>query len=148
MPRLAALLLLALAAPVAQAEVYKWVDEQGRTHYSNAPPPAAAGKSQAVEERMSVMGMDPVVRAWAERKFAMEAQAEERDWQLRQRALAAQQAATAVPARQKSSPPAYPAYRTYYPVAYSPYSYGGKVFTAVVPRPTPQHSRSHSHAPR
>ena len=33
-----------------------------------SPPPSVAGKAQAVEDRISVMGMDPVVRAWAERR--------------------------------------------------------------------------------
>lgn len=36
----ACLLALLLATPAA-AEVYKWVDEQGVTHYSQQPPPGA-----------------------------------------------------------------------------------------------------------
>jgi hypothetical protein len=31
-----------MAAP-ASAEVFKWVDEQGVTHYSQQPPPEGAG---------------------------------------------------------------------------------------------------------
>ncbi len=31
-------LLLALAMPAALAQVYKWVDEQGRVHYGEKPP--------------------------------------------------------------------------------------------------------------
>jgi len=31
-------LLLALAVPVASAQVYKWVDEKGRVHYGEKPP--------------------------------------------------------------------------------------------------------------
>ena len=30
---------LALAAGVANAQMYKWVDEKGTTHYSESPPP-------------------------------------------------------------------------------------------------------------
>jgi hypothetical protein len=40
-------LLLALASPVAAAQVYKWVDESGRVHYGEKPPPGA--KSSAVK---------------------------------------------------------------------------------------------------
>lgn len=32
-------LALALAAPVAADEVYKWTDESGRVHFSSQPPP-------------------------------------------------------------------------------------------------------------
>lgn len=37
----AALLILAAAAP-ALAQVYRWTDEQGRTRYSDTPPPPSA----------------------------------------------------------------------------------------------------------
>ncbi len=33
------LLLLALAAPLQAAKVYKWVDADGRVHYESTPPP-------------------------------------------------------------------------------------------------------------
>ena len=90
-PRLAAALILAAIALPARADTYKWVDEKGRVNYSNTPPPHAAGKAQPVEDKISVMGMDPGVRAWADRHFADKARAEELDWQVRQQALAAQQ---------------------------------------------------------
>jgi hypothetical protein len=32
-------LILALAAPLALAQVYKWVDEKGRVQYGDKPPP-------------------------------------------------------------------------------------------------------------
>lgn len=83
-------LLLAAAALPAAAETYKWVDAKGRINYSNAPPPESAKSGQVVEERISVMGMDPAVRAWAERRFAAQERAEEIDWQRRQQALAVQ----------------------------------------------------------
>ncbi len=117
--RLAAAVLLALALP-AQAQVYKWVDAQGRVNYGNAPPPSAAGSAQTVEEKLSVMGIDPAVRAYAERHFAARAAADERDWQLRQQAMSLQYA----------SAPAYDS--SYYPDYYGPgYYYGG----AYYPRP-------------
>jgi len=86
-----AAIALASAAPAAQADTYKWVDEKGQVNYSNVPPPAVAGKAQPIEDRISVMGMDPAVRAWAERRFAAQAYADEMDWQRRQQAAAAMQ---------------------------------------------------------
>ena len=81
----------------AQAQVYKWVDANGKVHYSSTPPPATASSAQPVEERISVMdGMNPEERAAAERRFATRAAEEEREWKERQRAQAAQ----------ASSPPA------------------------------------------
>jgi hypothetical protein len=41
------LLVLALAPVVASAEIYKWTDAQGRTHYSSTPP--AKTKADKVE---------------------------------------------------------------------------------------------------
>ena len=40
-------LILALAAPVALAQVYKWVDDKGRVQYGDKPPPGA--KASAVK---------------------------------------------------------------------------------------------------
>jgi hypothetical protein len=37
--------LLVLAVP-AQSQVYKWVDEDGKVHYSDKPPPPSARKSE------------------------------------------------------------------------------------------------------
>jgi hypothetical protein len=47
-------LLLALASPVAWAQVYKWVDENGRVHYGEKPPPGA--KSSAVKPPIAAPG--------------------------------------------------------------------------------------------
>ena len=54
-PLLAATLLLALAAvsTPADAAVYKWVDPQGRLHYSDRPPPPE-GKLVSVDLTASV----------------------------------------------------------------------------------------------
>jgi len=40
-------LLLALTAPAALAQVFKWVDENGRVHYGEKPP--AGAKASAVK---------------------------------------------------------------------------------------------------
>ncbi len=114
-PRLAAALILAALALPAHADIYKWVDKKGQVNYSNTPPPQAAAKAKAVEDKISVMGMDPAVRAWADRHFADKARAEELDWQVRQQALAAQR---------YSEPVSYGYGDTGYGYA-SPYYYGG-----------------------
>jgi Domain of unknown function (DUF4124) len=57
------ILLAAASAPV-HAQVYKWVDEAGQTHYSDKAP--AGKKSRAVVDRISVYASDPSpVRAMA-----------------------------------------------------------------------------------
>jgi hypothetical protein len=52
----AACIALALAAPAAAGELYKWVDENGVVNYSNTPPPKTkSGKPPTiVEDRTSV----------------------------------------------------------------------------------------------
>jgi hypothetical protein len=40
-----AALLLALAAATASAQVFKWVDENGRVHYGEKPPPGATANA-------------------------------------------------------------------------------------------------------
>jgi hypothetical protein len=155
---LVAALLLAAALP-GQAGVYKWVDESGKITYTDTPPPNAAGKSGAVavEEKISVMGMDPAIRAAAERRFAAEAEAEERDWQRRQQAMVLQQqaaaqaqAAAAVSTADNYYPYYYaPYYRAaYYPASYvrGPYYGYGRVINKVPPRVTHYSPRSTSHA--
>jgi hypothetical protein len=39
-------LALLLVAPLATAQVYKWTDAQGTTHYSESPPPVGTKYSQ------------------------------------------------------------------------------------------------------
>lgn len=39
-------LVFAVSLPVVQAEVYRWVDENGQTHYSNIRPKASANAEQ------------------------------------------------------------------------------------------------------
>jgi hypothetical protein len=125
-----ALLLLLPAA--ALAGTYKWVDAKGVVNYSNAPPPGKAAGAQLVEERISVVGADPSV-AWAaaamRERAARRAQYEEADWQRRRSLLLAAQ--PGIPADYAMGYGPVPAF-------YYPYSYGGAVFTAGVPRrPSP-----------
>ncbi|OOG25710.1 hypothetical protein B1C78_06315 [Thioalkalivibrio denitrificans] len=41
-----------LAASVAQAQMYRWTDEEGRVHYSDSPPPEASRQErQILDER-------------------------------------------------------------------------------------------------
>ena len=42
--QLALIVFAALACQAAQAEVYKWVDENGRTHFSDTAPPQQKAK--------------------------------------------------------------------------------------------------------
>ncbi|QAU23805.1 DUF4124 domain-containing protein [Dyella sp. M7H15-1] len=46
MRRLSIALALLLVAPLASAQVYKWTDIQGTTHYSETPPPVGTKYSQ------------------------------------------------------------------------------------------------------
>ena len=49
-----------LAAPPVAAQLYKWVDENGVTNYSNQPPPnpKAAKNLRPLEDRLSVYSPD------------------------------------------------------------------------------------------
>jgi cytoskeletal protein RodZ len=46
MRRLPIALVLLLVAPLVSAQVYKWTDAKGTTHYSESPPPAGTKYSQ------------------------------------------------------------------------------------------------------
>jgi hypothetical protein len=115
-PRLIPTLILALAALPALEETYKWIDEKGQVNYSNTPPAHVAGKAQVIEDRVSVMGMDPGVRSWAERHFTQQAYADEQDWQRRQQSMAAQQSYYAQPTSSYGSDYgySYPYYGSYF----------------------------------
>lgn len=47
MKRMVGLLALCLAT-TAQAQYYRWVDEQGKTHYGDRLPPTVVGKAQVL----------------------------------------------------------------------------------------------------
>lgn len=42
------ILLAALASTGVQAQYYRWVDEQGKTHFGDRLPPSAAGKAESM----------------------------------------------------------------------------------------------------
>ncbi|MCF7982395.1 MAG: DUF4124 domain-containing protein, partial [Pseudomonadales bacterium] len=44
------LIILLLLVPVAQAQVYKWVDDNGKIHYSDEKPQG----QQALEEEVEI----------------------------------------------------------------------------------------------
>ncbi len=56
-------ILLAAASSPAHAQIYKWVDEAGKTHYSDAAP--AGGKASTVADKVSVYTPDPTITARA-----------------------------------------------------------------------------------
>ena len=81
---------LALAAPLAAAETYKWVDEKGVTNYSNNPPPSAAKNAKApqkVEDRISTYEQDPAVKGQQPTRSAYQ-QAADVEWLQRQQIMA------------------------------------------------------------
>lgn len=55
-------LTAALVGTPSWAQVYKWVDESGVTHYSDQAPAKAAKKVDVVADRLSVYTPDPSLR--------------------------------------------------------------------------------------
>ncbi len=49
--------LLLCIAPVATAEVYQWVDENGKKHFSDTPPPDRA-KAKEISESLKPANID------------------------------------------------------------------------------------------
>ncbi|HXH04141.1 MAG TPA: DUF4124 domain-containing protein [Candidatus Competibacteraceae bacterium] len=47
---------LGLLAGAAQAEIYTWQDEQGRTHYGDRPPAGAEARQLDIESGVSTVG--------------------------------------------------------------------------------------------
>src|SRR2546430_7686989 len=54
-------ILLAATGGTAYAQIYRWVDEAGKTHYSDQAP--AGGTPDTVAERISVYTPDPALLA-------------------------------------------------------------------------------------
>jgi len=57
-------ILLAAASAPAQAQIYKWVDEAGKTHYSDMAP-AEGNRTDTVADKVSVYTPDPTTIARA-----------------------------------------------------------------------------------
>jgi hypothetical protein len=135
MLRILPVLLLA-AAPLAQADTYKWVDERGVVNYSNTPPAAGAtpAVAQAIPDRISSYSADPQTNNAVEVYRRLDANQQE--WLQRQQIMAMQAASAPAPS---------PAYSDYY---YPGYGYVSSrralrpaVFQAVkpnTPRPAPR----------
>jgi len=45
------ILPLLLLAPALEAQIYRWVDDAGVTHFSTSPPPESAGRERTVLDR-------------------------------------------------------------------------------------------------
>jgi cytoskeletal protein RodZ len=58
MRRLSIAVVLLLVAPLAAAQVYKWTDAQGTTHYSETPPPVGTKYSQVTVSGADVPSSD------------------------------------------------------------------------------------------
>lgn len=58
-PRLIVVLALCTAATAAHAQQYRWVDEKGRVHYTDTPPPAAAKKVEKKNLKGNSVGEQP-----------------------------------------------------------------------------------------
>ena len=95
-----ALVLIALGAPLAQAETYKWVDEKGVVNYSNTPPPNAS-KAATVPDRISNYTPDRSITQAIDVDRRLDAA--ETEWLQRQWLMAMKQ----VPAPAADYPPAY-----------------------------------------
>jgi len=54
------LFALLLLAPPAQAQLYKWVDANGRVQYSDRKPPDARQQTQEVRSTVSSIGSQPI----------------------------------------------------------------------------------------
>lgn len=137
------LLLFLAAAPLAQAETYKWVDERGVVNYSNAPPPDSARSAipaQTVPDRISSYQTDAATSPSIEVYRRLDANREE--WLQRQYLMAMQAAAAPQPATNYYDYGPY-----YYPVygvvpARRGFHRGGAAFTPIRsgPHPSPRAS--------
>lgn len=140
-----ALLVLAFAIAVpAHAQIYKWVDAKGVTHYSDKPPPGKQAKAKVLEERLSVIPSDPaLIAATAAMRAQGVRQAElaQAEWLQRQRLMLAAQS---MPSYSSDCP-----YRMDcdWPYAYR-YGYAyGYAYPPFVSRP-PRPPRPPHHGPR
>jgi hypothetical protein len=62
MKRIATLAILALALP-AWGELYKWVDENGKVHYSDRPPPPNAKEQKSIQPKVAPQSAPPPAAA-------------------------------------------------------------------------------------
>src|SRR2546425_4787457 len=83
-------ILLAATGGPACAQIYKWVDEAGKTHYSDQAP-AGGKKLDTVADRISVYAPDPSLRARAAANPVLSDRVDRLERQLYAERLARQQ---------------------------------------------------------
>jgi hypothetical protein len=88
MLRICLTLLLAFTALLAHAQMYKWVDENGRTQYSDRPPPPGAKSEQVTKSSSRTPGVTPPAPAG---KSAAPTGAAAQELEFRKRQLATQE---------------------------------------------------------
>jgi hypothetical protein len=66
-------LIIVLSLPfAASAEMYRWVDSQGKVHYSDSPPPAGAKSSKTIDTpppSAAPSGAAPKAKTWQEKEM-------------------------------------------------------------------------------
>jgi hypothetical protein len=97
---ISSVILLAAAGGPAHAQIYKWVDEAGKTHYSDTAP-ASRKKVATVAERISVYAPEPLrPAATTEANPALSDKVERLERELQVERLARQQSELAAQATQ------------------------------------------------
>jgi hypothetical protein len=93
---LLAILALPLAESPAHADVYKWVDDAGTMHYSDAPPPDRRNKAKVIaQDRLSTYQSDPnTLRSLAQTAAQLHQENLDRKVERLERELASQRSAT------------------------------------------------------
>jgi hypothetical protein len=92
---LLAALAVSLASAPAAADIYKWVDDAGMTHYSNTPPPNPEKAEVVIEDKLSTYSSDPAeTRAAAQAASRSQAESLARRVDYLERELAAQRQAS------------------------------------------------------
>lgn len=79
-------LLLALAALPVQAKMYKWVDENGKVHYTDTLPPAAASQGNAELSKSGGVVKKTESAEEKQKRLAAEAEAAQRKRELEDQA--------------------------------------------------------------
>jgi len=112
-------ILLAAAGSPAHAQIYKWVDEGGKTHYSDMAP-AGGKKAATVADKVSVYTPDPTLIARAAASPSVNPALADRidslERQLQAERLARQQVELAAYTQAQAAYAPYPAYAV--PVAF------------------------------
>lgn len=99
-PLLLAVFLLAATGPAAAAEVYRWVDDEGVTHYSATPPPdrdadrVEASNPPADDpeaRREAIEDLSGSTRTYIYKKrLERQTRAEEKEWQRERKEFCSQ----------------------------------------------------------